>query len=44
MLLDGPWAGPGTRRALLAAYPGLMLIGVDADMTAIEESRAALAP
>jgi 16S rRNA (cytosine1402-N4)-methyltransferase len=42
VLLDVTLGRAGHTRALLAAYPGLMVIGVDADMTAIEESRAAL--
>jgi 16S rRNA (cytosine1402-N4)-methyltransferase len=43
VLLDATLGRAGHTRALLAAYPGLMVIGVDADATAIEESRAALA-
>jgi 16S rRNA (cytosine1402-N4)-methyltransferase len=43
VLLDATLGRAGHTRALLAAYPGLMVIGVDADTTAIEESRAALA-
>ena len=42
VLLDATLGRAGHTRALLAAYPGLMVIGVDADLTAIEESRAAL--
>ena len=42
VLLDATLGRAGHTRALLAAYPGLMVIGVDADTTAIEESRAAL--
>ena len=42
VLLDVTLGRAGHTRALLAAYPGLMVIGVDADLTAIEESRAAL--
>ena len=43
VLLDATLGRAGHTRALLAAYPGLMVIGVDADTAAIEESRAALA-
>ncbi len=43
VLLDATLGRAGHTRALLAAYPGLMVIGVDADAAAIEESRAALA-
>jgi 16S rRNA (cytosine1402-N4)-methyltransferase len=43
VLLDATLGRAGHTRALLAAYPGLTVIGVDADATAIEESRAALA-
>ncbi|MBV9794230.1 MAG: 16S rRNA (cytosine(1402)-N(4))-methyltransferase RsmH [Actinobacteria bacterium] len=43
VLLDATLGRAGHTRALLAAYPGLMVIGVDADQAAIEESRAALA-
>jgi 16S rRNA (cytosine1402-N4)-methyltransferase len=43
VLLDATLGRAGHTRALLAAYPGLMVIGVDADAAAIEASRAALA-
>ncbi|HWG15731.1 MAG TPA: 16S rRNA (cytosine(1402)-N(4))-methyltransferase RsmH [Streptosporangiaceae bacterium] len=43
VLLDATLGRAGHTRALLAAYPGLMVIGIDADTTAIEESRQALA-
>jgi 16S rRNA (cytosine1402-N4)-methyltransferase len=43
VLLDVTLGRAGHTRALLAAYPGLMVIGVDADAAAIEESRVALA-
>ncbi|MGA2825654.1 MAG: 16S rRNA (cytosine(1402)-N(4))-methyltransferase RsmH [Streptosporangiaceae bacterium] len=39
VLLDATLGRAGHARALLAAYPGLILIGVDADLTAIERSR-----
>ena len=39
VLLDATLGRAGHARALLAAYPGLILIGVDADLTAIEQSR-----
>jgi 16S rRNA (cytosine1402-N4)-methyltransferase len=42
VLLDVTLGRAGHTRALLAAYPGLIVIGVDADTAAIEESRAAL--
>ena len=43
VLLDVTLGRAGHTRALLAAYPGLMVIGVDADAAAIEESRVVLA-
>ncbi|HXP54599.1 MAG TPA: 16S rRNA (cytosine(1402)-N(4))-methyltransferase RsmH [Streptosporangiaceae bacterium] len=43
VLLDATLGRAGHTRALLAAYPGLMVIGVDADAAAIGASRAALA-
>jgi 16S rRNA (cytosine1402-N4)-methyltransferase len=43
VLLDATLGRAGHTRALLAAYPGLMVIGIDADAVAIEESRQALA-
>jgi 16S rRNA (cytosine1402-N4)-methyltransferase len=42
VLLDATLGRAGHARALLAAYPGLILIGVDADLTAIERSRELL--
>ena len=50
--LARPGHGPGGRhlgraghaRALLAACPGLRLIGVDADLAAIDAAREILAP
>ena len=39
VLLAATLGRAGHARALLAAYPGLILIGVDADLTAIERSR-----
>ena len=41
--LDATLGRAGHARALLAAHPGLRLIGVDADETAIERSRELLA-
>jgi 16S rRNA (cytosine1402-N4)-methyltransferase len=41
--LDATLGRAGHARALLAAHPGLRLIGVDADQTAIERSRELLA-
>jgi 16S rRNA (cytosine1402-N4)-methyltransferase len=43
VLLDATLGRAGHTRALLAAYPGLVVIGIDADAVAIEESRQALA-
>jgi 16S rRNA (cytosine1402-N4)-methyltransferase len=43
VLVDATLGRAGHARALLAAHPGLRLIGIDADATAIEESRRALA-
>jgi 16S rRNA (cytosine1402-N4)-methyltransferase len=43
VLLDATLGRAGHARALLAAHPGLYLIGVDADLTAIERSRELLA-
>ena len=42
VLLDATLGRAGHARALLAAFPGLILIGVDADVTAIERSRELL--
>ncbi len=36
------WAARGTLSAILSRHPGLSLIGIDTDATAIAESRAAL--
>ena len=43
VLLDATLGRAGHARALLEAHPGLSLIGVDADVTAIERSRELLA-
>ncbi len=43
VLLDATLGRAGHARALLAACPGMILIGVDADLTAIERSRELLA-
>src|ERR1700727_3895109 len=43
VLLDATLGRAGHTRALLAAYPGLMVIGIDADTAAIDESREILA-
>jgi 16S rRNA (cytosine1402-N4)-methyltransferase len=42
VLVDATLGRAGHASALLAAHPGLSLIGIDADASAIEESRAAL--
>lgn len=42
VLVDATVGRAGHARALLATYPGLSLIGIDADATAIAESRRAL--
>ena len=42
VLVDATLGRAGHARALLAAHPGLSLIGIDADATAIEESRRIL--
>ena len=44
ILVDATLGRAGHARALLAAHPGLALIGVDTDTQAIEESRRLLAP
>ncbi len=44
ILVDATLGRAGHARALLDAYPGLALIGVDTDTQAIEESRRLLAP
>jgi 16S rRNA (cytosine1402-N4)-methyltransferase len=43
VLVDATVGRAGHARALLAAHPGLSLIGIDTDATAIAESRRALA-
>ncbi len=43
VLVDATLGRAGHAKALLAAHPGLSLIGIDTDATAIEESRHALA-
>jgi 16S rRNA (cytosine1402-N4)-methyltransferase len=43
VLLDATLGRAGHAAALLAQHPGLALVGIDADATAIEESRRALA-
>jgi 16S rRNA (cytosine1402-N4)-methyltransferase len=42
VLVDATLGRAGHASALLAAHPGLTLIGIDADATAIEESRTVL--
>ncbi|HUY51840.1 MAG TPA: 16S rRNA (cytosine(1402)-N(4))-methyltransferase RsmH [Streptosporangiaceae bacterium] len=44
ILVDATLGRAGHARALLDAHPGLVLIGVDTDTQAIEESRLLLAP
>ena len=44
VLVDATLGRAGHARALLEACPGLLLIGVDADVAAIEAGRAVLAP
>jgi 16S rRNA (cytosine1402-N4)-methyltransferase len=44
VLVDATLGRAGHARALLEACPGLLLIGVDADLAAIEAARALLAP
>ena len=44
MLVDATLGRAGHAAALLAAHPGLSLIGIDTDATAIAESRDTLAP
>ena len=39
VLVDATLGRAGHARALLAAHPGLSLVGIDADETAIDESR-----
>src|SRR5215469_7316007 len=42
VLVDATLGRAGHASALLTAHPGLRIIGIDADATAIEESRQAL--
>jgi 16S rRNA (cytosine1402-N4)-methyltransferase len=44
VLVDATLGRAGHARALLDACPGLLLIGIDADLTAIEAARDLLAP
>ena len=44
MLIDATLGRAGHARALLEACPGLLLIGIDADLAAIEAAREPLAP
>ena len=44
VLVDATLGRAGHARALLDAHPGLVLIGMDMDQTAIEESQRSLAP
>src|ERR1700685_669551 len=44
VLVDATLGRAGHARALLEACPGLLLIGVDADVAAIEAGRVLLAP
>jgi 16S rRNA (cytosine1402-N4)-methyltransferase len=44
VLIDATLGRAGHARALLAACPGLLLIGIDADLAAIEAARELLAP
>ncbi len=44
VLVDATLGRAGHARALLEACPGLLLIGIDADLTAIEAARELLAP
>jgi 16S rRNA (cytosine1402-N4)-methyltransferase len=44
VLVDATLGRAGHARALLAAHPGLALVGLDTDAQAIEESAALLAP
>jgi 16S rRNA (cytosine1402-N4)-methyltransferase len=44
VLVDATLGRAGHARALLDAHPGLVLIGMDMDQTAIEESQRLLAP
>src|SRR6516164_9041102 len=44
VLVDATLGRAGHARALLDACPGLLLIGIDADLAAIEAARELLAP
>jgi 16S rRNA (cytosine1402-N4)-methyltransferase len=44
VLVDATLGRAGHARALLEACPGLLLIGIDADLAAIEAARELLAP
>src|SRR5436190_23990721 len=44
VLVDATLGRAGHARALLEACPGLLLVGVDADVAAIEAAREILAP
>ena len=44
VLVDATLGRAGHTRALLDACPGLMVVGIDADLTAIESARGLLAP
>jgi 16S rRNA (cytosine1402-N4)-methyltransferase len=44
VLVDATLGRAGHAGALLAQHPGLVLVGIDADAAAIEQSRALLAP
>ena len=44
VLVDATLGRAGHASALLAAHPGLILIGIDTDVTAISESHKVLAP
>ena len=44
VLVDATLGRAGHARALLEAYPGLFLVGIDADVAAIEAARELLAP
>src|SRR6516165_11874817 len=44
VLVDATLGRAGHARALLDACPGLLLVGIDADLAAIEAARELLAP